>query len=97
MAKVIAELKSKTIVCEYEGLDKEITLSYLSKRNGFVKGEVDYGHVENFGTVRIQFQYAIDSNGELSDWTYEDGISIPYEIYIWETLRVLDDSKLLNK
>lgn len=102
MAKIIANLKTKEVFInkysnEYFGLENDIILSDLSKRNGFVKGIADYGYIKNFGIVRIPFQYAYNDEGHFEDWTYEDGEKIPHEIYIWETIKILDANKLLNK
>ena len=102
MAKVIAKLKTKEdFINKYSDLKSDIILYDLSKRNGFVKGIADYGFIKNFGIVRIPFQFAIGSDGGsgniYDDWTYEDGEKIPHEIYIWETIKWLDEEKLLNK
>lgn len=102
MAKVIAKLKTReNFINKYSCLKSDIILTDLSKRNGFVKGLVDYGYIKNFGIVRIPFQFAIGDDGGggpyYEDWTYIDGEKIPYEIYIWETIKWLDEEKLLNK
>jgi hypothetical protein len=98
MAKVIAKLKTKEdFINKYSCLKSDIILSDLSKRNGFVKGIADYGFIKKFGIVRIPFQYAYNEEDYFEDWTYEDGEKIPHEIYIWETIKWLNEEKLLNK
>jgi len=101
MANVIEKLKTKEdFVNKYSSLKSDIILRDLSKRNGFVKGVVDYGFIKKFGIVRIPFQFAIydDFGSEgFDDWTYEDGEKIPYESYIWETIKWMNEEKLLNK
>jgi hypothetical protein len=101
MAKVIAKLKNgEKMVNNYSCLKSDIILSEFSKRNGFVKGIVDYGYVPKFGIVRIPFKFAIydDFSAEgFEDWTYSDGEKIPFEDYIWETIKMLNEDKLLNK
>lgn len=102
MAKVIALLKTEDdFINSYKDDDEfnfDITLYDLSKRNGLIKGIADYGYVKGFGIVRIPFRYAYNGQDDyFEDWSYEDGKHIPYEIYIWETIRMLDERKLINK
>jgi len=98
MANVIAKLKTKEdFINKYSSLKSDIILSNLSKRNGFVKGIANYGLIKKFGIVRIPFQFAYNEEDYFEDWTYEDGEQIPYEIYIWETIKWMSEEKLLNK
>jgi hypothetical protein len=106
MAKVIAKLKTKEdFIYKFSSKESyapknDIIISEISKRNGFVKGVVDYGNIKNFGIVRLPFQFAIfDAFGEdgFDDWTYEDGEKIPYMGYILSTIELLNEKTLLNK
>lgn len=106
MGKIIAQLKTKEdFIYKFSSKESyapknDITISELSKRNGFVKGIADYGNIKNFGIVRIPFQFVIlDNFGEegFEDWTYEDSEKIPYMGYILSTIELLNEQKLLNK
>ena len=82
------------------GLDHNIILSGISKKNGIVKGTIEYIKLANYwgtGKLRMPFTYAIDGYGYMNDWTYENGDLIPYTDYIAEVLKILDQNKQLNK
>ena len=65
--------------------------------SGEIRGTIDYGKVDKFGPVILNFFFNTDGQDFIWDWTREDGENLPYTGYIEEALIILKENKLLNK
>jgi hypothetical protein len=103
--KLIVEFKN----CEHLILDNdfetdmgyanplELKIFDLKKSNGKITGKVDYGCIDEFGNVIMDFLFMIDSDDYLHDWSRTDGKRIPYSGHIENALMLLNEHKMINK
>ena len=76
---------------------RNLVISDIKSYRGEIRGKIDYGHVDKFGPVILNFFFNTCGDGFLWDWTREDGSTIPYRGFIETALIILRENNLLNK
>jgi hypothetical protein len=76
---------------------RDLKIYNIRLNSGEIRGTIDYGFIDKFGPVILNFFFNTDGQGFIWDWTREDGSTIPYSGFIETTLNILKENTLLNK
>ncbi|CAB5212479.1 hypothetical protein UFOVP187_21 [uncultured Caudovirales phage] len=76
---------------------RDLKIYNIRMNSGEIRGTIDYGKVDKFGSVILNFFFNTDGLGFIWDWTREDGENIPYSGFIETALNILKENTLLNK